>query len=72
MPEGIERQLKLSASSTGSPLEVFRRLIRVLLGFDDPKTISTIMPQQILSILEEDFMLKSQDRKIVMESLQKT
>jgi len=47
-------------------------LIRVLLGFDDPKTISTIMPQQILSILEEDFMLKSQDRKIVMESLQKT
>jgi hypothetical protein len=44
----------------------------VLLGFDDPKTISTIMPQQILSILEEDFMLKSQDRKIVMESLQKT
>ena len=72
VPQGIERQLKLSASSTGSPLEVFRRLIRVLLGFDDPKTISTIMPQQILSILEEDFMLKSQDRKIVMESLQKT
>lgn len=70
-PEGIERQLKLSASSTGTPLEVYRRLIRVLLGFDEPKTLSTIMPQQILSILEEDFMLKSKDKKTVEEGLQK-
>ena len=71
-PEGIERQLKLSASSTGTPLEVYRRLIRVLLGFDEPKTLSTIMPQQILSILEEDFMLKSEDKRTVEEGLQKT
>jgi hypothetical protein len=46
-------------------------LIRVLLGFDEPKTLSTIMPQQILSILEEDFMLKSKDKKTVEEGLQK-
>ena len=72
VPPGIEKQLKLSASSTGSPLEVYRRLIRVLLGFDDPKTLTTIMPMQILSILEEDFMLKSQDRRTVEEGLQKT
>ena len=72
VPPGIEKQLKLSVSSTGSPLEVYRRLIRVLLGFDDPKTLTTIMPMQILSILEEDFMLKSQDRRTVEEGLQKT
>ena len=71
VPPGIEKQLKLNASSTGSPLEVYQRLHRVLLGFDDSKTLSTIMPQQILSILEEDFMLKSQDRRTVKEWLQK-
>lgn len=71
VPPGIEKQLKLNASSTGSPLEVYQRLLRVLLGFDDSKTLSTIMPQQILSILEEDFMLKSQDRRTVKEWLQK-
>jgi len=70
--QGVEKQLKLSASSTGTPLEVFRRLIRVLLGFDDPKTLSTIVPQQILSIFEEDFMLKSQDIRTVEEGMRKT
>ena len=70
--QGVEKQLKLSASSTGTPLEVFRRLIRVLLGFDDPKTLSTIIPQQILSIFEEDFMLKSQDIRTVEEGMRKT
>jgi hypothetical protein len=72
VPEGVERQLKLSASSTGSPMEVFRRLIRVLLGFDASKTLGAILPQQILSILEEDFMLNSQDRKTVEDGLHKT
>jgi len=71
-PEGIIKQLKLSESSTGTPLEVFRRLIRVLLGFDAPKTLGTILPKQTLSILEEDFMLNSQDRKAVEECLKKT
>ena len=72
VPEGIERHLKLSASSTGSPMEVFRRIIRVLLGFDASKTLGAILPQQILSILEEDFMLNSQDRKTIEESLHNT
>ncbi len=53
-------------------MEVFRRLIRVLLGFDAPKTLGTILPKQTLSILEEDFMLNSQDRKAVEECLKKT
>jgi hypothetical protein len=44
----------------------------VLLGFDDPKTLSTIIPQQILSIFEEDFMLKSQDIRTVEEGMRKT
>lgn len=72
IPAGIEKQLKLSETSTGSPMEVYRRLIRVLLGFDEPKTLSTIMPQQVLSIMEEDFMLKSKDRRLVEEKLQST
>ena len=72
VPEGVEKQLKLSASSTGSPMEVFRRLIRVLIGLDASKTLGVILPQQILSILEEDFMLNSKDRKIVEDSLHKT
>ena len=71
-PLGVERQLKLSPNSTGTPLVAYRRLIRVLLGFDEPKTLSTIIPQQILSILEEDFMLKQHDRATVAGGLQKT
>ena len=72
IPAGVEKQLKLSPTSIGSPMEVYRRLIRVILGFDDPKTLSTIMPQQVLSILEEDLILKPKDRKIVEEKLQST
>ena len=72
VPAGIEKQLKLSETSTSTPMEVYRRLIRVLLGFDESKTLSTIMPQQVLSILEEDFMLKAKDRRLVEEKLQST
>ena len=72
IPAGVEKQLKLSENSTGSPMEVYRRLIRVLLGMDDPKTLAAIMPVQILSILEEDFMLKAKDQKTVAEGLQST
>lgn len=71
-PRGVEKQLKLSNSSTATPLEIFRRLLSVLLGFDEPNTLSTIMPLQVLSILEEDFMLKAQDIKNVSEHLKKT
>ena len=53
-------------------MEVYRRIIRVLLGFDEPKTLSTIMPNQVLSILEEDFMLKTKDRRLVEEKLGST
>jgi len=72
IPAGVEKQLKLSENSTGSPMEVYRRLIRVLLGMDDPKTLAAIMPVQILSILEEDFMLKAKDQRAVAEGLQST
>ena len=68
----MEKQLKLSKSSIGSPMQVFRRLIRTILGMDDPKTLATIMRPQVLSILEEDFILKSKDRKAVEDALQKT
>jgi len=72
IPAGIEKQLKLSETSTSTPMEVYRRIIRVLLGFDEPKTLSTIMPHQVLSILEEDFMLKIKDRRLVEEKLGST
>ena len=72
IPKGMEKQLKLSKSSIGTPMQVFRRLIRTILGMDDPKTLATIMRPQVLSILEEDFMLKSKDRKAVEDALQKT
>ena len=72
IPAGVEKQLKLSENSTGSPMEVYRRLIRVLLGMDDPKTLAAIMPVQILSILEEDFMLKAKDQRAVVDGLQST
>ena len=72
IPAGVEKQLKLSENSTGSPMEVYRRLIRVLLGMDDPKTLAAIIPVHILSILEEDFMLKAKDQRAVAEGLQST
>ena len=72
IPAGIEKQLKLSETSISTPMEVYRRLIRVILGFDDPKTLSTIMPMPVLSILEEDFLLKIKDRRLVEEKLQST
>ena len=53
-------------------MEVYRRLIRVLLGMDDPKTLAAIIPVQILSILEEDFMLKAKDQRAVVDGLQST
>jgi len=43
-----------------------------MLGMDDPKTLATIMSPQALSIFEEDYMLKSEDKKALEEALQKT
>ena len=71
-PKGMEKHLKLSKSSIGTPMQVFKRLLRSILGMDDPKTLATIINPQVLSILEEDFMLKSKDRKAVEDALQKT
>jgi len=71
-PKGMEKHLKLSKSSIGTPMQVFKRLLRSMLGMDDPKTLATIMSPQVLSIFEEDYMLKSEDRKAVEEALQKT
>ncbi len=72
VPEGIKKQLKITGSSTSSPMDIFSRLIRVLLGLDDSNTLAAIMPPQILSIMEDDFMLKRKDRKAVEEGLQST
>ena len=72
VPEGIKKQLKITDSSTSSPMDVFSRLIRVLLGLDDSNTLAAIMPPQNLSIMEDDFMLKRIDRKAVEEGLQST
>jgi len=71
-PKGMEKHLKLSKSSIGTPMQVFKRLLRSILGMDDPKTLATIINPQVLSIFEEDYMLKSEDRKAVEEALQKT
>ena len=68
----MEKHLKLSKSSIGTPMQVFKRLLRSMLGMDDPKTLATIMSHQVLSIFEEDYMLKSEDRKALEEALQKT
>ena len=72
VPEGIKKQLKITDSSTSSPMDIFSRLIRVLLGLDDSNTLAAIMPPQNLSIMEDDFMLKRKDRKAVEEELQST
>ena len=68
----MEKHLKLSKSSIGTPMQVFKRLLRSMLGMDDPKTLATIMSPQVLSIFEEDYMLKSEDKKALEEALQKT
>ena len=72
VPEGIKKQLKITDSSTSSPMDIFSRLIRVLLGLDDSNTLAAIMPPQNLSIMEDDFILKRKDRKAVEEGLQST
>jgi hypothetical protein len=72
VPEGIKKQLKITDSSTSSPMDIFIRLIRVLLGLDDSNTLAAIMPPQTLSIMEDDFILKRKDRKAVEEGLQST
>jgi len=72
VPEGVKKQLKITDSSTSSPMDIFSRLIRVLLGLDDSNTLAAIMPPQNLSIMEDDFMLKRKDRKAVEEGLQST
>ena len=48
--------------------------MRVLLGLEESNTLAAIMPPQILSIMEEDFLLKRKtgDRKAVEEGLQST
>ncbi len=71
-PKGMEKHLKLSKSSIGTPMLAFKRLLRSILGMDDPKTLATIMSPQALSIFEEDYMLKSEDKKALEEALQKT
>ncbi len=72
VPERIRKQLRISVSSTSSPMDIFSRLIRVFLGLDDSNTLAAIMPPQNLSIMEDDFMLKRKDRKAVEEGLQST
>ena len=72
VPEGVKKQLKITDSSTSSPMDIFSRLIRVFLGIDDSNTLAAIMPPQNLSIMEDDFMLKRKDRKAVEEGLQST
>jgi len=72
VPEGVKKQLKITKSSTATPMDIFSRLIRVLLGLDDSNTLAAIMPPQNLSIMEDDFMLKRKDRKAVEEGLQST
>ena len=71
-PKGMEKHLKLSKSSIGTPMQAFKRILRSILGMDDPKTLATIMSPQALSIFEEDYILKSEDRKALEEALQKT
>ena len=72
VPKGVKKQLKITKSSTATPMDIFSRLIRVLLGLDDSNTLAAIMPPQNLSIMEDDFMLKRKDRKAVEEGLQST
>ena len=72
VPEGSQKRLKITNSSTSTPMDIFSRLIRVLLGLDDSNTLAAIMPPQNLSIMEDDFMLKRKDRKAVEEGLQST
>ena len=38
-------------------------MIRTMLGLDDAKTLAIIMRPQVLSIFEEDYMLKSKRSK---------
>ena len=56
-PKGMEKHLKLSKSSIGTPMQVFKRLLRSMLCMDDPKTLATIMTPQVLSIFEEDYVI---------------
>ena len=72
VPEGIKKELKITNSSTSTPMDIFSRLMRVLLGLDDSNTLAATMPPQNLSIMEDDFMLKRKDRKAVEEGLQST
>ena len=71
-PKGTEKHLKLSKSSIGTPMQVFKRLLRSILCMDDPKTLATIMSPQALSIFEEDYVLKPEDRRALEDALQKT
>ena len=72
VPEVVKKQLKITKSSTATPMDIFSRLIRVLLGLEDSNTLAAIMPPQNLSIMEDDFILKRKDRKAVEEGLQST
>ena len=69
---GIQKQLKITNSSTSTPMDIFSRLMRVLLGLEESHTLASIMPPQNLTIMEDDFMLKRNDRKAVKEGLQST
>ena len=72
VPKGIKKELKITNSSTSTPMDIFSRLMRVLLGLDDSNTLAATMPPQTLSIMEDDFMLKRIDRKAVEEGLHST
>jgi len=72
VPEGIQKHLKITNSSTSIPMDIFSRLMRVLLGLEESNTLAAIMPPQNLTIMEDDFMLKRNDRKAVKEGLQAT
>ncbi len=66
---GADKFLQLSKSSYETPDGLYLRLVRLLLGMDDPGLLGQTLGRQALAILETDFMLSKEEKDAISRAM---
>ena len=66
---GSEKFLQLSRKTYDTPEGLFTRLVRILLGMEDPGVMVSALGRQVVAIVEEDFKLDREEQLEVQEAL---
>ena len=67
----MEKYLMLRKGAFETPKNMFTRLVRGLLGMDEPKLLGNALSEQGLMIFTSDFVLRKEEQHIVQDALVK-